>query len=49
MKIVRQKGKPWELFDLSKDPSETTDLAKEHPEKVKTLEAIYQRERKKDK
>lgn len=27
----------WELYDLSADPSETNDLAEEHPEKVREL------------
>uniref|UniRef100_A0A060SYD9 ARAD1C00374p n=1 Tax=Blastobotrys adeninivorans TaxID=409370 RepID=A0A060SYD9_BLAAD len=27
----------WQLYDLSKDPGETNDLAKEYPEKVKEL------------
>jgi arylsulfatase A-like enzyme len=30
-----------QLFNLSQDVSEKTDLAKEHPEKVKELRAIY--------
>ena len=37
-KLVALKGKPWQLFDLSKDGTETKDLAVQHPEKVKELE-----------
>jgi arylsulfatase len=37
-KLVDDHKKPWELFDLSRDRSETRDLAAEHPEKVKELE-----------
>ena len=33
-------GKP-ELYDLSKDVSESKDLASEQPEKVKELQAVY--------
>ena len=33
-----------ELYDLEKDPSETTDISSEYPEKVKELEAIMDRE-----
>jgi len=37
-KIYRKgKGKPWELYDLIQDPSESTDLSKQQPEIVATL------------
>ncbi|KAF5373747.1 hypothetical protein D9758_000708 [Tetrapyrgos nigripes] len=32
----------WELFDLSKDPGETNDLAAKHPEKVKELLELWE-------
>ncbi len=34
-----QKGQsgPWQLYDLAKDPGETTDLAKEKPDLLKEL------------
>ncbi|MFV0386372.1 arylsulfatase [Paracoccus sp. (in: a-proteobacteria)] len=32
----------WELFDLSKDPSEMTDLSAQMPDKVAELDAEYQ-------
>jgi arylsulfatase len=31
----------WELFDLASDPCERRDLAREHPEKVKSLLAVW--------
>jgi len=34
---------PWELYDLSTDRSETRNLAKDQPEKVKELAAIWTR------
>ena len=40
-KLVALKGGPWELYDLSKDRAEGRDLAASHPEKVKELEAIW--------
>jgi len=48
LKIARRKGKPWQLFDLAKDPSETTDLADQQPGKVAELVKLYQAERAKD-
>ena len=36
LKAIRA-GKSWELYDLSEDPTETTNLAKERPEKTKEL------------
>ena len=49
MKIVRQKGKPWQLYDLAKDPTEKNNLAKQMPGKVDELIALYEAERAKDK
>jgi len=31
----------WELFDLSKDRSESTDVSAQHPRKVKELDALW--------
>lgn len=31
----------WELFNLASDPAERNDLAAEHPDKVKTLAALW--------
>ncbi|MDF1813956.1 MAG: sulfatase-like hydrolase/transferase [Verrucomicrobiales bacterium] len=37
-KIVREKpANPWQLFDLSGDPGESTNLSSTHPEKVQQL------------
>ncbi len=41
-KLVAENKKPWELYDMSADRTETHDLAAQRPEKVKELEAIYQ-------
>ncbi len=40
-KLVSDHTAPWELFDLSKDRSETKNLATAHPDKVKELEATW--------
>lgn len=41
-KIVRLRpGLPWELFDLSKDRTETTNLAKQHPDVVSAMEKTW--------
>jgi len=36
-KLVAAKDDPWELYNLSTDRTETTNLATAHPEKVKAL------------
>ena len=41
MKIVAEHGKPWELYDLSTDRTESKDLAAERPELVRELSAAY--------
>lgn len=48
-KGVRQKLKtkspgPWEIYDLVKDPGETTDLAAQHPELIQQAEEVLKRE-----
>lgn len=35
---------PWEIFDLEKDPAETTDIATQHPELVKQFSEIQKKE-----
>jgi arylsulfatase A len=35
---------PWQLFDLSKDVNETTDIAAQHPELLKHFDAIVKNE-----
>ncbi|MCP1385233.1 arylsulfatase [Runella salmonicolor] len=42
---VRKNRKgPWELYDLSKDQSEITNVAAQHPELLRQFDAIVQRE-----
>ncbi|MBI0401021.1 arylsulfatase [Cyclobacterium marinum] len=41
-KIVRMNGGPWELYDMTKDPSELVNLADTMPEKVKELAMHYE-------
>ena len=40
-KLVAEIGQPWELYNLKSDRTETEDLAKTYPAKVKELEAEY--------
>ena len=41
-KIVRLKpNRPWALYDLSRDRTETTDLAKQQPERVQSMAAAW--------
>ncbi len=40
-KLVADHTKPWELFDLSKDRSESKNLAADYPEKVKAMEQAW--------
>jgi len=37
-KLVQRKKEPWQLYDLSKDRTETMDLASELPERAKLME-----------
>ena len=38
-KLVAERSKRWELYDLSKDRSETNDLAAKQPKRVQQLAA----------
>ena len=38
---ARAGKKQWQLFDVKADPGEKTDVAAEHPEVVKELDAAY--------
>ncbi len=40
-KLVAEKSKDWELYNVAVDRSETTDLAKQKPEMVKQLGQVY--------
>ncbi len=42
--VRKNRTASWELYDLSKDESETTDLAVHHPELLRRFDAIVQRE-----
>ncbi|MBM4040562.1 MAG: arylsulfatase [Planctomycetes bacterium] len=39
--IMVCRGGPWELYDLKADPGEKNDIAAQHPDVVKRLEATY--------
>lgn len=41
-KLVAAKDGPWELYDLSRDRSETVDVAAEQPERVRAMAAAWQ-------
>ncbi|MEO0475332.1 MAG: arylsulfatase [Planctomycetota bacterium] len=41
-KLVRLKNKPWELYDMHTDRTETNNLAKQHPERVKQMAEQWQ-------
>jgi arylsulfatase len=43
-KLVAANGDPWELYDLSTDRAEQNNLAAKMPEKVKALEAAWQKQ-----
>ena len=34
-------AKRWELFDMQADRSETNDLAAQHPDRVKSMDALW--------
>ena len=42
-KLVAAKGDPWELYDMSRDSSETHDLAKQLPDTAKQMSAEWER------
>ena len=41
-KLVKAKHEPWQLFDLSADPTETLDLADQHPQQFQTLQRKWE-------
>lgn len=42
-KIVMAKDEPWQLYDLSKDRGETTDLSKSMPKKLAEMKSAWER------
>ena len=34
--------KPWELYNLTEDPTEQTDLAKQYPERADALKTLWE-------
>jgi len=42
-KLVREHGKPWELFHMSKDRTELNDLASAQPDRVRVMAQDWQR------
>lgn len=42
--VRKNRTGPWELYDLSRDESETTNLAAQHPDLLKQFDAIVARE-----
>jgi arylsulfatase len=43
LKLVSVKGKPWELFDLANDRSESHDLSSSNSDKVQELSELWTR------
>jgi len=43
-KLVAAKGDPWELYDFKTDRAEQNNLAPKMPEKVRELEAVWQKQ-----
>jgi arylsulfatase len=41
-KLVALRGKPWELYDLQSDRTETHNLAGSQPDRVEAMTAAYQ-------
>ena len=41
-KLVQQSNKPWQLYDLSKDRTETRDLASIHSGRAKKLQEVWE-------
>lgn len=44
MQFTPEDENSWELYDLEKDPSETEDLAAEHPDRVRKMAAKWEEE-----
>ncbi len=42
--LKQNRHKPWELYDLSADPSESKDIASQHPDLLRQLDEIVKKE-----
>jgi len=42
--LKKDKNAPWELFDLTNDPSESHDIAMEHPSLLKQMDEIVKKQ-----
>lgn len=42
--LKKKRAAPWELYNLKTDRNETSDVAAQHPDLIKQLDAIVQRE-----
>ena len=43
-KLIQLKDKSYQLYNILKDPGEYHDIAKQHPELVKTLSPIFEKQ-----
>jgi len=41
--VIAARGQPWELYNLANDPTETVNLAKEDPHRVKKMAEVFKR------
>ena len=41
-KLVREYEKPWELFNLSNDRSELTNLSEQYPERAQQMQQMWE-------
>ena len=46
--LIRQKGKPYEFYDLAADPAQKSDLAARRPDAVRELDGHLQKVRARD-
>lgn len=48
MQVLPDLAAPWMLFDLTSDPTQTTDVAAQHPEKARELRELFDIEAKRN-
>jgi len=41
-KLVALKGRPWELYDMEADRTETSNVAGQHPERVRSMATVFE-------